>query len=301
MTETSTDTVLDGRYRLLAQLAVGGTSTVHLAHDMTLDRTVAIKVLHPHLANDPTFLDRFRREANAVASVAHPHVVTLHDVAVDGGYLVMEHVDGPSLRDVLRLRGRLRPAEVLSLLGPVAAGVAAAHDAGLVHRDVKPENVLLGSDGQVKVGDFGLARAAAGASVTFGPDQFAGSPHYTPPEAVRGESLDARSDVYALGIMLYECLTGRPPFEADTPFATAMLHTSSRVPPPSQQASGIGAALDRVVMTATDPDPAARYDDASAFALAPWPRPCPRAPPRSTCAMATTRRSCSPSWPPRRS
>lgn len=266
--ETSATTVLDSRYRLLAQLAVGGTSTVHLATDTVLDRTVAVKILHPHLAQDAAVVDRFRREALAAASLTHPHVVTMFDVARDGSYLVMEHVDGPSLRDVLRLRGRLPAQEALSLVGPVAAGLSAAHAAGLVHRDVKPENVLLGSDGRVKIGDFGLAREAASASTTYGPDVFAGSPQYASPEAVRGDTLDARSDVYALGVVLYECLTGRPPFEADTPFTTAMLHTTERVPAPSAAVDDVPADLDEVVRRATDPDPDARYPDAAAFSRA---------------------------------
>jgi eukaryotic-like serine/threonine-protein kinase len=267
--DTSTPTtVLDGRYRLLAQLAVGSTSTVHLAEDTVLDRTVAVKVLHPHLADDEAVKDRFRREALAAAKLTHPHVVTMFDVGRDGAWLVMEHVDGPSLRDVLRLRGRMRPEEALALLGPVAAGLSATHAAGLVHRDVKPENILLGQDGRVKIGDFGLAREAASASTTFGPDVFAGSPRYASPEAVRGETLDARSDVYALGVVLYECLTGQPPFQAETPFATAMLHTTDRVPRPSEVTAGIPSRLDDVVRRATDPDPDRRYEDAAAFAMA---------------------------------
>ena len=268
VSETSTPTLLADRYRLITRLAVGGTSTVHLAEDTMLGRTVAIKILHPHLAEDPTFLDRFRREALAAASLSHPHVVTLFDVAAEGTYLVMEHVDGVSLRDVLRLRGRLRPEEVLALLGPAAAGLSAAHAKGLVHRDVKPENVLLGDDGRVKIGDFGLARAAATATSTFGPEMFAGSPHYASPEAVRGEPLDARSDVYGLGVVLYECLTGHPPFQADTPFATAMRHTAGRVPPPSDSTPGVPRELDAVVARATAPDPDDRYPDAAAFAEA---------------------------------
>ena len=268
MSETTAPTVLDGRYRLLAQLAVGGTSVVHLAEDTVLGRTVAVKVLHPHLADDPAVVDRFRREALAAASLSHPHVVTMFDVARDGAYLVMEHVDGPSLRDMLRLRGRMRPAEALAILGPVAAGLSAAHAAGLVHRDVKPENVLTGADGRVRIGDFGLARDAASASTTFGPDMFAGSPSYASPEAVRGDVLDARSDVYALGVVLYECLTGVAPLRADTPFATAMMHTTHRVPAPSERVDGVPRAVDEVVLRAADPDPNRRYADAAEFAAA---------------------------------
>ena len=264
----TTADLLDGRYRLLGRVATGGSATVHSAQDEVLDRRVAVKVLQADLARDPVLLDRFRREALAAARVHHPHVVTLFDVAPDGSYLVMEYVEGMSLRDVLNLRGRLRPGEALALLGPAAAGVSAAHAAGLVHRDVKPENVLLASDGTVKVGDFGLARFAASASTTLGDDRFAGTPRYTAPEAVRGEPLDARTDVYALGIVLYECLTGRPPFEGDTAYSTAMMHTSSRVPRPSALLPHLSRAVDEVVVRATDPDPERRYADAGEFANA---------------------------------
>lgn len=266
-TPTTAD-VLDGRYRLLGKIAAGGSATVHLAQDEVLDRRVAVKILQTDLQRDPVLLDRFRREALAAAKVHHPHVVTLFDVAADGSYLVLEYVEGMSLRDVLNLRGRLRPGEALSLLGPAAAGVSAAHAAGLVHRDVKPENVLLATDGTVKIGDFGLARFAASASTTLGDDRFAGTPRYTAPEAVRGESLDARTDVYALGIVLYECLTGRPPFEGDTAYSTAMMHTTSRVPKPSALLPQLSRAVDEVVVRATDPDPQRRYRDAGEFARA---------------------------------
>lgn len=266
-TPTTAD-VLDGRYRLLGKIAAGGSATVHLAQDEVLDRRVAVKILQTDLQRDPVLLDRFRREALAAAKVHHPHVVTLFDVAGDGSYLVLEYVEGMSLRDVLNLRGRLRPGEALSLLGPAAAGVSAAHAAGLVHRDVKPENVLLATDGTVKIGDFGLARFAASASTTLGDDRFAGTPRYTAPEAVRGESLDARTDVYALGIVLYECLTGRPPFEGDTAYSTAMMHTTSRVPRPSALLPHLSRDVDEVVVRATDPDPQGRYRDAGEFARA---------------------------------
>lgn len=268
MTETSTADVLGGRYRLLRTVARGGSASVHLAHDELLGRTVAVKRLHRHLADDPVFVDRFRREALAVASVNHPNVVAIHDVSPVGTWLVMEHVDGSTLRQVLQVRGRLEPAQALALLGPVAAGLAAAHDAGIVHRDVKPENVLVSNDGTVKIGDFGLARAAASTTHTFGPEAFAGSPHYVAPEAVRGETLDARTDVYSLGVMLWELLIGRPPLDADTPLGIAMAHLEQRVPAPSLSLPSISAALDAVVITATNPGPANRPADARAFAQA---------------------------------
>jgi eukaryotic-like serine/threonine-protein kinase len=252
---------------LLDEVGRGGMAAVYRAHDEVLDRTVAIKLLHAHLASDPAFLDRFRREARAAAALNHPNVVAVHDwgETPDGAYLVLQLVDGPSLREVLRARGRLSPRESLAVLGPAAAGLAAAHAAGLVHRDVKPENLLIGRDGSVRVTDFGLARAAASATATFGSDVLVGSPHYLSPEAVRVEPLDARSDVYALGIVLFECLTGRPPHEAESAFATAVAHTARPVPRPSELLPGLAPGLDDAVLRATERDRERRTPDADAF------------------------------------
>jgi eukaryotic-like serine/threonine-protein kinase len=255
------------RYVLQEELGRGGMASVHRAHDEVLDRTVAIKLLHPHLAHDPAFLERFRREARAAAALSHPNVVGVHDwgEGEDGAYLVLQLVDGLSLREILRDRGRLDPDEALAVLGPAAAGLAAAHAAGLVHRDVKPENLLIGRDGTVRVTDFGLARAAASATSTFGADVLVGSPHYLSPEAVNGWQLDARADVYALGIVLFECLTGTPPHEGDTPFLTAMQHTSTPVPVPSSRRPELDESIDDVVVLATAIDREERVPDAAAF------------------------------------
>jgi beta-lactam-binding protein with PASTA domain len=243
---------------------------VHRAHDRRLGREVAVKVLHPHLATDPTFLERFRREAIAAAALSHPNVVAVHDwgEGPDGAWLVLQLVEGPSLRDVLRRTGRLSPRQALALLGPAAAGLGAAHAAGLVHRDVKPENILIGADGTVRITDFGLARATASSTATFGTGVVVGSPHYLAPESVLGGPIDPRADVYALGIVLFECLTGGPPHHGDTPLATAMAHTTADVPPPSRFVPSIGSAVDELVRWSTDRRLEARYDDASAFAWA---------------------------------
>lgn len=266
----SSGALLGGRYRLIAEIGRGGMASVHRAHDEVLDREVAVKVLHPRLAADPAFRDRFQREARAAARLSHPNVVTVHDCGQEGerAWLVMELVEGDSLRDVLDIRGRVAPGEALSLLGPAAAGLAAAHGAGMVHLDIKPENVLYGQDGTVRVTDFGLARAAATATVTFDTGMIVGSPHYLSPEAVEGESLDARSDVYALGVVLFECLTGRPPFRRDTLLATALAHVRESVPPPSSVVASLPDAVDQVVLRATASDPDERYADAGAFAEA---------------------------------
>ncbi len=260
-------TEVGGRYLLRGELGRGGMATVHRAWDRALEREVAVKLLHAHLAHDPSFLDRFRREAQAAAGLSHPNVVAVHDWGEtdDGPYLVMQLVVGVSLRDVLGAQHRLSAQEVLGVLGPTAAGLGAAHQAGLIHRDVKPENILLGSDASVRLTDFGLARAAASATATFGEEVLVGSPHYLSPEAVRGERLDPRADVYALGVVLFECLTGRPPFEGESPFATAVAHTSRSVPAPSAVRTGIAPELDALVLAATTVDRDRRPEDARAF------------------------------------
>jgi eukaryotic-like serine/threonine-protein kinase len=262
--------VVGGRYRLLGEVGRGGMAIVHRAHDEVLHREVAVKLLHAHLAQDPAFLDRFRREARAAAALAHPNVVAVHDwgETEQGPYLVLQLVEGVTLRDVLRQQRQLTAAETLGALGPVAQGLAAAHRAGLVHRDVKPENVLLARSGAVQLTDFGLARAAASATSTFGPDVLVGSPHYLSPEAVRGLPLDPRADVYALGVVLFECLTGRPPHEGESPFATALAHTTRRVPAPSGYVADVGDELDAVVERATAIERDRRFPDAAAFGRA---------------------------------
>jgi eukaryotic-like serine/threonine-protein kinase len=283
----TTPTRVGGRYVLRGEIGRGGMATVHRARDEVLDRDVAVKLLHAHLATDPAFLDRFRREARAAAALNHPNVVTVHDWGEtndEGAFLVLQYVDGCSLREVLRRRGRLSPAEALAILGPAAEGLGAAHAAGLVHRDVKPENLLLASDGSIQITDFGLARAAASATSTFGADVLVGSPHYLSPEAVRGEPLRATADVYALGVVLFECLTGRPPHEGDSPFATAVAHTARRVPAPSELVEEIPPAVDEVVRRACAPEPHLRLSDGAAFASAlatavpGGPTPVPAAP-----------------------
>jgi eukaryotic-like serine/threonine-protein kinase len=245
-------------------------ATVFHGHDRVLERDVAVKVLHRHLADDPALLDRFLREARAAAALTHPNVVAVYDWGEDGedAYLVMEHVDGPSLRDVLRRRGRLGPAETAAIIAPAARGLAAAHGRGLVHRDVKPENILIDPDGSVKVTDFGLARAAAATTQTFAPGSLVGSPHYIPPEAVNDDVVDARADVYSLGIVMYECVVGRPPFDASNAMATAVQHTQQRVPPPSRAVPGLPEALDAIVLQATAPRPQDRFEDAAALEAA---------------------------------
>jgi len=265
----SVGTVLADRYRLAARVAAGGMATIYRARDELLDRDVAVKVLHPHLAEEPSAFQRFQVEARAAAGLSSPHVVSVFDQGVEGlPFIVMEYVDGPSLRDVLALRHRLPPGEALAILEPVCAALARAHDAGLVHRDVKPENVLVASeDGTVKVADFGIARVLAAARITDS-DMLVGSVHYLAPEVVLGGEASPASDQYAVGLVLFELLTGRKPFSGGSRQAVALRRSREPVPLPSRFVTGVGLRLDAVVAVATALDPKARYPDLLAFARA---------------------------------
>ncbi|WP_376973413.1 PASTA domain-containing protein [Arthrobacter sp.] len=257
-------TTIDGRYRVGSLLARGGMSTVYLATDLRLHRDVAVKVLYPHLAEDPKFVSRFEAEAITAAKLSHPHVVSVLDQGVDGhlAYLVLEYVKGRTLRHLLRERGRLAPRQALALLDAIVDGLASAHDAGLVHRDMKPENVLLADDGRVKVADFGLARATSNHTAT---GTLVGTVAYISPELVTGAPSDARSDIYAIGIMLYELLTGEQPFSADLPINVAFRHVNDTVPPPSEILPGLAEDLDELVEWCTAKDPEDRPHDAAAL------------------------------------
>lgn len=257
-------TMIDGRYRIVERLAVGGMSTVYRATDVRLERSVALKLLHPHLAEDPLLVERFRTEAITAAGFSHPHIVGVLDTGVDGStaYLAMELVRGHTLRQLLRDQGRLAPRQALALLDAIVEGLSAAHTAGLVHRDIKPENVLLSDSGQIKVADFGLARAATNQTST---GNLIGTVAYVSPELVTGAPADARSDIYALGIMAYEMLTGRQPFVADTPIAVAYQHVTGEVPAPSGVLPGLATDLDELVEFCTRRDPEDRPQDAEAL------------------------------------
>ncbi|MEV7606180.1 Stk1 family PASTA domain-containing Ser/Thr kinase [Paenarthrobacter sp. NPDC089322] len=257
-------TTVDGRYRVLSRLARGGMSTVYLATDQRLERDVALKVLHPNLANDHTFLERLSREAKAAASLSHPHIVGVLDQGEDGhiAYLVMEYVKGHTLRDILNEQGALPPRLALALIDPVIEGLAAAHASGLIHRDVKPENVLIADDGRIKVGDFGLARAVTATTST---GALIGTVAYLAPELVLGQPADARSDIYSAGIMLYEMLTGQQPYAGESPIQVAYKHVNAVVGRPSDAAPGLAADLDELVQWCTAVDAENRPVDGSAL------------------------------------
>ena len=263
------ETLVDNRYLVHSRIARGGMSTVYLATDTRLDRDVALKVLYPHLAADRGFLDRFEREAKSAARLSHPHVVGVLDQGVTESlsYLVMEYVPGRTLRDVLNERHRLSPRLALAMMDAVVDGLAAAHEAGLVHRDVKPENVLLASSGAIKIADFGLARAVTTSTNT---GTLVGTVAYLAPELVTGAGADARSDIYSAGIMLYEMLTGSQPFTGEVPIQVAFAHVHSSVPAPSAACPGLAEDLDELVLWCTSQDPEDRPVDGRALLASFW-------------------------------
>ena len=261
---------LDGRYRVLGRIGRGGMGVVYRAEDERLDRAVAVKVLRADLAHDPAARARFVTEAKSAARIGHPGVVAVLDQGVDheGGvetaYLVMELVDGRTLRDVVLDAGALTPGEALKVTAGVLEALAEAHRKGVLHRDVKTANVLVADDGRVKVADFGLARAASpgGQSTTVGMGDLMGTAEYLAPEQLESRTTDARSDVYGVGVMLYEMLTGAPPFTGESPFAIAYKHVHEQVPPPSTRAPGLSPSVDALVLDALAKDPDERPDDA---------------------------------------
>ncbi|MCH8628631.1 Stk1 family PASTA domain-containing Ser/Thr kinase [Arsenicicoccus piscis] len=260
--------LLDGRYEIVEHLADGGMASVWRGVDRRLDREVAIKILGRHLGGDPAFADRFRREARSAARLNDPRVVAVFDQGEDDGdlFLVMELVPGRTLRQVIHDEAPLTPRAALDLALPVAEALSVAHDAGLMHRDIKPENVIIRPDGQVKVADFGLARAVTSDTATALGGNLIGTVSYLAPEQVERGASDARSDVYATGLLLYEMLTGRKAYEGDNPIHVAYQHVHGTVPAPSETVPGTPKALDEVVAWATARDPQDRPADGGALA-----------------------------------
>ena len=256
--------LLDGRYRVEAKIATGGMSTVYRGLDVRLDRPVALKVMDSRYAGDSQFLTRFQLEARAVARLKDPGLVAVYDQGMDAThpFLVMELVEGGTLRELLRERGPMPPHAVVAVLRPVLGGLAVAHRAGLVHRDVKPENVLISDDGEVKLADFGLVRAIAEAGITS-TSVILGTAAYLSPEQVSSGRTEPRSDVYAVGILTYELLTGVTPFTGDNPLAVAYQRMDHDVPPPSSAIGGVPPQFDEFVARATSREPSGRFADAS--------------------------------------
>ncbi|HLP23264.1 MAG TPA: Stk1 family PASTA domain-containing Ser/Thr kinase, partial [Microbacteriaceae bacterium] len=257
--------LIDGRYQVRSRIARGGMATVYLATDLRLERRVAIKTMHAHLADDSAFAQRFIQEARSAARLAHPNVVNVFDQGEDGetAYIVMEYLPGITLRELLKDYRRLTPEQALDIMESVLSGLAAAHRAGIVHRDLKPENVMLADDGRIKLADFGLARAASAATATG--QALLGTIAYLSPELISRGVADARSDIYALGIMLYEMLTGEQPYVGDAPMQIAYQHANSSVPLPSEKIPGLPSGFDELVRWATERDPELRPRDAGAM------------------------------------
>ncbi|MEI7593080.1 MAG: Stk1 family PASTA domain-containing Ser/Thr kinase [Actinomycetes bacterium] len=260
-------TVFNDRYELHRKLARGGMSDVYLARDLLLDRPVAVKVLFPEFARDPTFVERFRREAQAAANLNHPNIVAIYDWGQQSGtyFIVMEYVEGRSLSDLIRTDGPLHPRRAAEITADVAAALGFAHRNGVVHRDVKPGNVIISPTGQVKVADFGIAQAITGAADQSNLTQAGavmGTATYFSPEQAQGKPVDPRSDLYSLGCVLFEMVTSRPPFGGDTPVAIAFQHVQSPVPLPSGSGVELPVALEAIDVQLLAKDPADRYASA---------------------------------------
>lgn len=257
--------LIDGRYQVRSRIARGGMATVYLATDLRLERRVAIKVMHGHLADDNQYKARFIQEARSAARLAHPNVVNVYDQGQDAdtAYLVMEYLPGITLRDLLQEHPILTTEQAMDIMEAILSGLAAAHRNGIVHRDLKPENVLLADDGRIKISDFGLARAAT--AQTGSGNALLGTIAYLSPELVTRGVADARSDIYAVGIMLYEMLAGEQPYKGEQPFQIAQQHANDTVPTPSSKNPKIPAELDELVLWATARDPEQRPRDARAM------------------------------------
>jgi hypothetical protein len=253
-------TVLSGRYRLDSKLGSGGMSTVYLATDETLERPVAVKVLHAEISDQPDQIERFRREARSVAKLSHPNVVAVIDAGQDAGhpYIVFEYIEGETLKHRIERMGKLPLDESAAYAIEVGRGLVAAHARNLVHRDVKPQNVLIDPEGRAKVTDFGIARSLEAKGLTA-TGRVLGTTDYVAPEQAMGHEIDARSDVYSLGVLLYEMLTGEVPFRAETQVGVAMKHVNEPLPNVQERRPEVSAALAAVVETATAKDPERRY------------------------------------------
>ncbi len=266
-----TGEIIDGRYKLNRIVASGGMATIYAATDLRLDRTIAVKIMHPHLAQDEKFVERFIREAKAAASLSHPNIVAVLDQGWNQGgtpcvFIVMELVEGSTLRDYLFEQGPASVEQTLQMLMPVASALAAAHKIGIVHRDIKPENILVSKEGRIKIADFGLARGALlGTTLTAESSVILGSVSYLSPEQVQRGVADSRSDIYSLGIVLFELLTGTKPYQGEDPVQIAIRHVNDRVPAPSSINPAIPKEIDELVLSATDVNPDKRPKDGAEF------------------------------------
>jgi beta-lactam-binding protein with PASTA domain/predicted Ser/Thr protein kinase len=262
------ETIIDGRYRVISRLGSGGMADVYLAEDQLLGRQLAVKLLHHHFAEDQEFVERFRREASSAAGLSHPNIVAIFDRGEWNGtyYIAMEYVAGRSLKTVVREQGALDPAAAIDIVTQVLRAARFAHKRGVIHRDLKPHNVILDEEGRARVTDFGIAKAGASDMTLTG--SIMGTAQYLSPEQAQGHTVSGRSDLYAVGIILYELLTGSVPFDGETAVAIAFKQVSVEPRPPSELQPGVSAALDAVVLRALAKDPARRFADADEFIAA---------------------------------
>ena len=258
--------VLAERYELIEKIAEGGMARVYRGRDLLLKRTVAIKILKDQMTGDAAFIRRFEREAQSAAALSHPHIVNIYDVGEQDGtyFMIMEYVDGSNLKQYIREKGRLSVHEAVRISRQIAEALEEAHKAGVVHRDIKPQNILFSRDGKVKVADFGIAIAGDGATVTVG-DEIIGTVQYIAPEQARGEIAGKQSDLYSLGIVFYEMVTGKVPFTGESPVAVAMKHIQEQIVPPGRLVSDLPEQLEQVIMKAVEKDAANRYNTADEF------------------------------------
>ena len=256
--------VLAGRYELLERIGEGGMSVVYKAKDKLLNRFVAIKILKPEFIGDHKFIDSFRRESQAAASMSHPNIVNIYDVGKEGNihYIVMELIEGRALSDVIKEQGPMEYPGVISISKQIAAALSFAHKNHIIHRDVKPHNIMMTPNGTAKITDFGIAKAVNAATIVDSTDGIIGSVHYFSPEQARGGYVDEKSDIYSLGIVMYEMLTGNVPFDGDNPVNIALMHINGEMTPPSELVGGIPPALEHIVMKCTDKYPVNRYASA---------------------------------------
>ena len=256
--------VLAGRYELFERIGEGGMSVVYKAKDKLLNRFVAIKILKPQFINDSKFIDSFRRESQAAASLSHPNIVNIYDVGREGNihYIVMELIEGKTLSDYIKEQGAMSYPKVIALSKQIAAALSFAHKNHIIHRDVKPHNIMITPNGTAKITDFGIAKAVNAATIVDNTDGILGSVHYFSPEQARGGYVDEKSDIYSLGIVMYEMLTGQVPFDGDNPVNIALMHINGEMIPPSKLVDGVPPALEHIIMKCTDKYPINRYASA---------------------------------------
>ncbi|MDD6539816.1 MAG: protein kinase, partial [Firmicutes bacterium] len=256
--------VLAGRYELFERIGEGGMSVVYKAKDKLLNRFVAIKILKPEFIHDTKFIDSFRRESQAAASLSHPNIVNIYDVGREGNihYIVMELIEGRTLSEYIKRKGAMSYTKVITLAKQIAAALAFAHKNHIIHRDVKPHNVMITPNGTAKITDFGIAKAVNSATIVDNTEGIIGSVHYFSPEQARGGYVDEKSDIYSLGIVMYEMLTGRVPFDGDNPVNIALMHINGEMVPPSKLVPGVPPALEHIILKCTDKYPVNRYASA---------------------------------------